>query len=43
MSTLGVPPMRSSVQNEKPFSGLPSRARLTRTQASAAFDRKPIS
>ena len=43
MSTLGVPPMRSSVQNEKPFRGLPSRARVTSTQASACFDSRPIS
>ena len=43
MSTLGVPPMRSSVQNEKPFSPAPSRARETSTHASACLDSRPTS
>jgi len=43
MSTAGVPPMRSRVQNENPLRGLPSRARLTSTHASAALERKPTS
>ena len=41
--TLGVPPMRSSVLNEKPLSVRPSRARVMSTHASACFDSRPAS
>ena len=43
MSTLGVPPMRSSVQNEKPLRPLPSRASDTRTHASTCLESCPTS
>ena len=43
MMTLGVPPMRSRVLNENPFTVPASRAKVTSTQASAAFDRSPTS
>ena len=43
MSTHGVPPMRSRVQNEKPWSLSPSRARVMSTHASACFDSSPTS
>ncbi|TML92534.1 MAG: hypothetical protein E6G06_05670 [Actinobacteria bacterium] len=42
-STHGVPPMRSSVQNENPWSRLPSRAWVTSTHSSRCFDSKPTS
>ena len=43
MSTHGVPPMRSRVQNEKPLSLSFSRAWVTSTHASACFDSSPTS
>ena len=43
ISTHGVPPMRSSVQNEKPFRRSLSRASVTSTQASACLDSIPAS
>ena len=43
MRTDGVPPMRSSVENAKPLSLSFSRTWVTSTQASACFDRTPIS
>ena len=42
-SRLGVPPMRSRVQNEKPHSLALSRASLTRTHSSRCFDSSPTS
>ncbi len=42
-STLGVPPMRSRVENAKPLSLPFSRACVVRTQASACLDKIPIS
>ena len=43
MSTLGVPPMRSRVQNEKPCSALPLRARVTSTHSSRCLEIRPMS
>ena len=43
MSTDGVPPMRSSVENEKPLSLSFSRAWVTSTHASACLESTPTS
>ena len=43
MSTDGVPPMRSSVENEKPLSLPFSRAWVTSTHASACLESTPTS
>src|SRR5690349_7835983 len=43
MRTLGVPPMRSSVQNEKPLSPAPARANDTSAHSSACLDSRPAS
>ncbi len=43
MSTLGVPPIRSSVLKEKPLRDRPSRARVTSTHASVCLDSRPTS
>jgi hypothetical protein len=43
MSTHGVPPMRSSVENEKPCNLPSTRAVAHSTQSSFAFDSTPMS
>ncbi len=43
ISTLGVPPIRSRVENENARRCAPSRTWVTSTQSLTSFDRSPIS